>query len=166
MSYDGREIANFVLDFCDARNRKVSHLSLQKIVYFCHACFLAEFRKPLVRHAFEAWEFGPVLQYLYHEFKAFERSPITTRAKKINIQTGAKEKVVYHFDEQTRNFLTNVINFYSQLTPTQLVEISHMKGGPWDKVWNHKGQINPGMKIEDREIMRYYSQLQETNMVQ
>ncbi len=33
MSYDGREVANFVLDFCEARNRRLTHLSLQKVVY-------------------------------------------------------------------------------------------------------------------------------------
>ena len=77
IGYDGRSIANFVLDFCERNGRTVTNLSLQKIVYFCHVWSLIELGKPLIRHKFEAWEYGPVLPYLYREFKGFDRSPIS-----------------------------------------------------------------------------------------
>ena len=62
MSYDGRAVANFVLDFCDQHQRGITNLSLQKIVYFCHVWSLIEFDRPLVKQRFEAWQYGPVLQ--------------------------------------------------------------------------------------------------------
>ena len=40
-----------------------------------------------------------------------------------------------------------------------LVDLTHAEGGPWHKVWNQGGRINPGMRIDDREIMRFYASI-------
>lgn len=161
MSHDGRAIANFVLDFCDARQRKVSNLSLQKIIYFCHARFLADRNELLVRHEFEAWQFGPVLQYVYREFKLFDSSPIYGRAKGIDRTTGEFVTVPYDFCALTKGFLLDVVNFYSQLSASDLVKLTHARGGPWEEVWNHGGRVNPGMRIDNASIKRYYSAVRE-----
>lgn len=157
MVYDGRAVANFVLDLCAAANRPVSNLALQKIVYFCHVWSLIELRTPLIRHKFEAWQYGPVLQYLYREFKAFDNSPITSRAEKIDPKTGEICIVSYEFDDRTLLLLRKVVNFYSRLSSGDLVKLTHAEGGPWYNVWNHSGTVNPGMKIDDEQIARYYS---------
>jgi uncharacterized phage-associated protein len=98
-----------------------------------------------------------VLQYLYREFKAFDRAPIRGRAKKIEPTTGQRVLVGYEFDEHTSRLLEQVVEFYSRLSAFELVALTHVKGGPWDLVWNHGGRVNPGMKIEDSEIARFYS---------
>ena len=98
MGVDGRAVANFILDFCEARGRKVTNLSLQKIVYFCHVWSLIERSRPLVKHEFEALKHGPLLQYVYREFKEFEDRPIIGRARRINPDTGVKEVVLHKFD--------------------------------------------------------------------
>ena len=79
MTHDGRAIANFVLDEADCIAVAVSPLALQKIVYFCHVWSLIGLGKPLIKQSFEAWEHGPVLQYLYREFRLFGARPITAR---------------------------------------------------------------------------------------
>src|ERR1700751_4482366 len=99
--YDGRGIANFVLDFCEGQGRGVTNLALQKLVYFCHVWSLIELRRPLVRHKFEAWEFGPVLPYLYREFNSFDRTPILGRATRIDPTDGKHRIVGYAFDPET-----------------------------------------------------------------
>jgi uncharacterized phage-associated protein len=157
MSYDGRAVANFVLDFCDGAGRPVTNLALQKLVYFCHVWSLIELERPLVKHSFEAWDYGPVLPYLYREFKSFDRSPITTRAKALEPLSGASRIVEHQFDSDTRAFLEKVVSFYSQLRASDLVKLSHAEGGPWDETWNHAGVVNPGMKIKEDSIVRFYS---------
>jgi len=159
IGHDGREIANFVLDFCDGQGRAVTNLSLQKIVYFCHVWSLIELDRPLIRHKFEAWDFGPVLPYLYREFKSFDRSPIVSRATKIDSNDGRQRLVLYNFDSQTDSLLRKVVRFYSTMRAGDLVELSHADGGPWHSVWNHQGSINPGMKIDDRKIIEFYSKV-------
>ncbi|MGJ5092181.1 Panacea domain-containing protein [Bradyrhizobium oligotrophicum] len=157
MAHDGRAIANFVLDECEKRGVEVTNLSLQKLVYFCHAWSLIELHSPLVAHRFEAWEFGPVLPYLYREFRGNDRSPIRRRACRIDPATGQSQVVPYKFDAATTDVLRKIIAFYSRLRPGDLVELTHVKGGPWYKVWNHSGSVNPGMKIADEDIVRFYS---------
>ena len=160
MSLDGRAVANFVLDFCDANGRSVTNLSLQKIVYFCNVWSLVKFGRPLLRHQFEAWQYGPVLQYLYRDFRRYDDRPIVGRATRIDPSTGNKEVVRYEFDQETETLLTKVVDFYSQLRANDLVSLSHAKGGPWHDVWNHGDRVNPGMKIEERSIAEYYSKVQ------
>lgn len=157
MIYDGRAIANFVLDMCDEVGRPISNLALQKIVYFCHVWSLIELNRPLIKHSFEAWEFGPVLPYLYREFKNSDRSPITTRATAFDPNSGASRIAEYEFDSETRRLLGKVVSFYSQLRASDLVKLSHAEGGPWDEAWNHAGVVNPGMKIKEDSIVRFYS---------
>ncbi|WP_288198071.1 type II toxin-antitoxin system antitoxin SocA domain-containing protein [uncultured Pleomorphomonas sp.] len=155
--HDGREIANFILDFCDPRGRKITNLSLQKIAFFCHAWSLINLNKPLIRHSFEAWEFGPVLPYLYREFREFDRYPITSRAKHIDPKDGTRRTVEYSFDSATTLLLESIIDFYSRISAGDLVSLSHVNGGPWDQAWNHGGIVNPGMRIEDEKIKEFYS---------
>jgi len=157
MGYDGRAVANFILDVCDAHDRRVSNLSMQKIVYFCHVWSLIELGKPLVKHVFEAWEYGPVLPYLYREFRQFDKSAITSRAQRLDPNLGRNVVAEYDFDESTRSLLEQVVEFYSRLSAGDLVRLSHVEGGPWHTSWHHAGVVNPGMKIGNAEIAAFYS---------
>ncbi len=157
MTYDGRAVANYVLDFCAREQRPITNLSLQKLVFFCHAWCLARLRKPLVRHEFEAWDYGPVLQYLYRDFSKFGSSPITSRAVGIDPETGERAVVQGEFEEDIKQLLDEVIGFYSRRSAGELVKLSHVPDGPWFKVWNHRSALNPGMRIKDADIEAYYS---------
>lgn len=156
MSFDGRAVANYVLDFCEAKNRAISPFSLQKIVYFCHVWTLIEKNIPLIKHPFEAWEHGPVLPYLYRDFKVFGDRRITSRAMGLDKRTGDRRIEPYDFDVEIESLLQRVIDFYSQLRSSELYLMSHASGGPWDNVWKHKGAANPGMKISDELIKEFY----------
>ena len=159
IGHDGRAIANYVLDLCDNSGRPITNLALQKIVYFCHVWSLIELYRPLIRHKFEAWEFGPVLPYLYREFREYNRTPITGRASRIDPADGSRRVVSYSFDPETESLLSRITNFYSRLRAGDLVDLSHAEGGPWHSVWNHRGNVNPGMKISDSKIIEFYSKV-------
>jgi uncharacterized phage-associated protein len=159
MTRDGRAVANFVLDHTDWLGVRPTNLSLQKLVYFCHVWSLIDLDKPLIRHSFEAWEYRPVLQYLYREFKVFGSSVIPNRARQLDPLSGRREIVPYAFDDVTLALLTRVVGFYGRLSAGMLVDLTHAEGGPWHKVWNQGGRINPGMRIDDREIMRFYASI-------
>lgn len=47
--HDGREVANYILDYADDNGIPVTNLGLQKITYFCHARFLTSANKPLMK---------------------------------------------------------------------------------------------------------------------
>ena len=159
---DGRALANYILDFCDAQKRPITNLSLQKIVFFCHVWTLIDFDKPIIKQEFEAWEFGPVLQYVYREFKNAGDSPILNRAKKLDPVTGQHVIVENTLPNEIRVHLNNILNFYTRLSAGQLVNLSHVKSGPWEQVWNHAGKTNPGMRISNDAIKMFYSTAKET----
>lgn len=75
----------------------------------------------------------------------------------MNRLTGEQEIVPSEFDEETKKLLAEVVDFYSRIRPFDLRSITHVQGGPWDKAWNHGGKVNPGMRIEEREIASFYS---------
>ena len=157
MTYDGRAVANYVLDACAASGCVVTNLSIQKIVFFCHAWCLGRLKRPLIRHEFEAWEYGPVLQYLYRDFNSFGSSPITSLAVGLNPETGKKEIVRADFDSDVLQLLEEVVSFYSRRTSGELVKLSHVTDGPWFNVWNQGVSLNPGMRIKNEDIESFYS---------
>ncbi|MEE8058281.1 MAG: type II toxin-antitoxin system antitoxin SocA domain-containing protein [Pseudomonadales bacterium] len=157
--HDGRGIANLVLDYCDENEIQLTNLSLQKILYFCHVWFLVSTGKPLIKHAFEAWEYGPVLPYLYRAFGNFSDAPLTTRVKQLDHKTGESFTAKSDIDEDGKKLLHKIVSFYTQLSANKLVELSHVTDGPWFKTWNHQSKINPGMQIENEVLLDFYSSM-------
>jgi uncharacterized phage-associated protein len=165
--FDGRVVANFVLDFCAENELRITNLALQKIVYFCHVWSLVKLGRPLVAHDFEAWEFGPVLPYLYREFKRFDANPISSRATSLDIATGHRRFAdKSQLDPETKLLITDITNFYARLSASELVKLSHVSEGPWHRVWHHDGKVNPGMKIDNDAILAYYSRTPSSTTIQ
>lgn len=158
MSRDVRSIANFVLDLAEAKGVGVSNLSINKIVYFLHANYLAQFNKPLVTAKIEAWEYGPVFRELYREFKVFGDKPIQGRAFRIDPKSGGRELCNYEFSATDSAFLTSICEDYLAMSLKKLLDMSHVRGGPWDQVWNHSTLARPSMEISDALIETWHKQ--------
>jgi uncharacterized phage-associated protein len=156
MAYDVRAIANWVLDCADAEGRSLSNLSINKIVFFLHASYLARFERPLVSAKVEAWQYGPVFREVYREFKCFSNEKITARATRIDPSNGQTEICTVSLPSEDDTFLRKILASYIQLSPSALVDLSHQTGGPWDSVWNYAGRANPSMKISDDIIMSWF----------
>ncbi|UNK42138.1 DUF4065 domain-containing protein [Luteimonas sp. S4-F44] len=156
---DGRAIANMILDIADSNGREVTNLSLQKIIFFCHGWCIAKLGKPLIKQDFEAWQYGPVLQHVYREFRSCDRSPIKIRAKQLDPISGNRIEIRAKLEPEIEEIVRESTRFYSRLRPGTLVEMSHAPDGPWDKVWNHSGTINPGMRMSNEDIGKYFSSL-------
>ncbi len=155
--HDGRAIANFILDYCDVKGNQLTNLQLQKLVYFCHVWHLVSLDEPLVRHKFEAWEFGPVLPYLYRLLSDNGDAPIMGRLTKIDPNTGISIIVDHELTTSSVEFLEEIIDLYASYSGAQLIGLTHVRNGPWWKAWNHDSKINPGMQIRNEEIIEYYS---------
>lgn len=166
MSHDGRAIANLVLDEAQKMGIEISNLTLQKILFFCHAWHMVDTDEPLIKHEFEAWQHGPVLQYVYRQFRACEDRAISQRATKLDPHTGKQIEVRADFKSDTVERIRGVIKFYGKMAPWDLVDLSHVNGGPWDEVFNNSSRINPGMKISHDAVKEYYSRAVEGRPIQ
>lgn len=154
---DPRAVANFILDVADDAGTSATNLVLNKVAYFLHGAYLARYGRPLIDARIEAWEYGPVIREIYHEFKSFRDRPITSRALRINRQTGEKEVCDYSFMEDEVGFLTPILLSYLKLRPGYLVDLSHVYDGPWSEVWFHEGRVNPGMEISNQRIRDFFA---------
>lgn len=160
MAHDPRSVANFVLDVASDLGLPVSNLALNKIAYFLHGNYLAKFNEPLIDAKIEAWEFGPVFREVYHEFKGFKADTITARAKRINLDTGEKEIFPWRFSPDETALLRDLAETYLRIKPGKLVDISHVRDGPWHQAWFHDDTVNPGMEISDLAIRSFFAKQQ------
>ncbi|MBU0578840.1 DUF4065 domain-containing protein [Patescibacteria group bacterium] len=120
----------------------LTNLKLQKLLYFAQGQYLAKFNKPLFEDDIEAWEYGPVVKSVYHQFKHCGAFPITAFDidSEVNIS-----------DEKTL-FLKKVWSKYAKYSAEHLVDITHKKGSPWEK--NYKNGLNN--IIPQNELRHYF----------
>jgi uncharacterized phage-associated protein len=150
---DVREVANFVLDLADRNDERVTNLSLNKIIYFLHSAYLHQFRLPLVSAKIEAWDHGPVFREVYHQFKNYGRAPISGRARRVNAGTGDYEIAIPTFSAEESDFLNSHAQQLLRISPGKLVDMSHVKDGPWHMARFNNGIINPGVEITNDAIL-------------
>lgn len=153
--YDPRAISNLILDFADSASLPVSHIALQKLLYFAHATFLVQRGKPLIKGPFEAWQFGPVHPAVYQAYKRAGEQPIKFRAKARNVLTGAESDVPIPTNPDVRLHVMQVVASYGRLSIGRLVTLSHADGGPWHYVVSatgDEGTLALGERIPDDVI--------------
>jgi uncharacterized phage-associated protein len=157
MGFDAREVANFLLDYAESHHRPITHLSLQKILFFCHGWYLARFDEPLISEPVEAWAHGPVYRSVYHCLKSSKNEYIKTRARKMDYSTGDCQVIAYNFDDDVGEFIQNIFDLYSRYKASDLRQMSHVKGGPWETIWSKAGS-HPiaGMRIPDEITKVFY----------
>jgi uncharacterized phage-associated protein len=140
------------------RRRPVTPLALQKLIYFSHGHFLARTKTPLVKGAFEAWQYGPVHPQLYHAFKSWGRDPILERAERIDPVTGEVSLPVEPQDSAVIDAIERIVIEFGNFTPGQLVKLSHARGGPWHRVVVAYDEVpGSGVRITDDIIDKYFA---------
>lgn len=156
--YDPRSIANTLLDAAWRYEIPVTHLSLQKTIYFLHAQFLRDTGTPLCRGYFEAWKHGPVHPQIWSAFKSVGRSPIRHHAYSLDISSGLTRKVDEISDTKVLLFLATRGLELLTIPAPRLVGMSHLPGGAWDKVTRISGgQREYGARISDELILKSQS---------
>ncbi|MGT2500698.1 Panacea domain-containing protein [Bradyrhizobium guangxiense] len=164
--YDAREIANYLLDYADAREVSLSQISLLKLIYFCHGWYLFYKQRPLVKNEFEAWENGPVVRVVRDAFKHHGKYRITSRAEKLDLFTGEIAEVVPYLSEHDKEFIENIFKAYQGFGPWDLRDLTHEAGSPWDKLWNSPSvRARFGMRIRNEEILEHFSLKGSSNRV-
>ncbi len=80
--YTAENVANYFIYLSskivgDNKEREgITNLKLQKILYFAQAYFVAKIGRTLFKEKIEAWEYGPVVPVVYHEYKKNGNRPI------------------------------------------------------------------------------------------
>jgi uncharacterized phage-associated protein len=159
MPYDARAIANLIIAYADERKIAISHLALQKILYFTHGKFLLESGEPLVSGTFEAWPYGPVHPLIYSSFKEHGSILNCKRAVRKDLISGKVSEVSDSIPKSVEDFISQTVPNYLRMRPAALVELSHAPGTPWDVLTKTAQKRSYGHRISEgliRERFRYH----------
>ena len=133
-TYNTSLVANAFLYKARQSGAQVSHMKLQKLVFFMHAWSLASSGESYVNETPEAWTYGPVFDSLYHELKNFGSRDIDSYLTQMNSETGERQTLVPVFtDTAFWGLLDQVWDRYSPLSALQLSALTHEAGGPWEQ---------------------------------
>lgn len=145
--YPALKIANYFL-----RKEPISAMKLQKLLFFAHGWSLGLSGKPLIREEIQAWNYGPVVPEVYHQFKYFGSDPITEEAE----SEWRGISFVPNFDRGTCSFLNKVWEEYGGIDAMTLSKMTHERGSPWDTTPKFHNSVIP-----NEEIRRYFQRLAE-----
>lgn len=149
-AYDPRIVANAIIERAAREGQPITHIALQKLLYFSHGLFLLRHRKPLVSGYFEAWTYGPVHPAVYASFKASGSDAIRQRAQRKDLRTGEMTELPALQDPAAMRVINQTLNAYGELTAGQLVRLSHARDGPWDVVCRTaQSQSTIGLRISN-----------------
>lgn len=117
------------------------------MLYFIHGWGLTGRSGGLVRNHFIAWQLGPVILSVFDEFRKYGDGPIENSAVYLDYITGIKKIVEYtDISEEDKNLIIRIFDTYDHHTTSQLVNMAHEPGGPWDvvlKEWQKERRLNP-----------------------
>lgn len=153
-----REAARYLIH--KSGERGISSVRLNKLIYFAHGWTLGHTGEPLIdnNETIKAWEDGPVIPDLYHKIKywgsRFARINTNDYNRRFPNESISDENID-RIDEQVKKILDWVMFEYKGMNDYDLIELSHEKGGPWDKSRERRRHSSPPIKDED--IRTYFA---------
>ena len=158
--YDPRAIANALLKKAKSSEYELTNLSLQKLLYFVHSLYLIEERKPLLRGHFEAWQYGPVHPAVYETFKACGPNTIEHLARSFDFSINSYKDIPEIADITVNRLIDRVISNFGAMRPSQLVKLTHAKGGAWQKTVNKaETSVALGLRISNDDTIALYGKM-------
>jgi len=93
----------------------ISNMKLQKLVYYAQGFHLAVYNTALFNDEIEAWQHGPVIPALYHQYKQFGKNAIPI----------PNESDFNMFSQEQINLMNEVYTVYGQFSAWKLRNMTH-----------------------------------------
>ncbi|PKP61136.1 hypothetical protein CVT91_03840 [Candidatus Atribacteria bacterium HGW-Atribacteria-1] len=89
------DVTKLIIYLANKYGDLITNLRLQKLLYYTQVWHLVNFNKePLFDDEIKAWNFGPVVEEVYHKFKNFRHTPISLNVKKDEIEKIFDKKAI------------------------------------------------------------------------
>lgn len=138
------EVAKYFIVSSQRKNKPISNLKLQKLLYYAQAWHLVLQDRPLFSDDIEAWVHGPVVPAVFREYKPFGWRPI-------QIDSTIAQK----FDETTIDHLKEVVRVYGKFDAIDLERLTHQET-PWKDARGNLAPDEPSNRVITREAMKKY----------
>lgn len=153
------DVAKFVL-----ATLPTSHLKLQKLLYYIYSEFLVRTGEKLFKDRIVAYKYGPVIEDVFHKYRKHGSSEIdykedATFVLRTDEQafTPSLMKIwTSEYGVAALECIIETLEKYGDLDAFRLVDKTHQKGGPWERVYK------PGQNCEitDELITLYHKYVQ------
>ena len=170
------EFTNEVIKYCKVYNifdnAAITHLSLQKIIYYCYGmCIWSTEFMPFLpidtnnNINLSFWKLGPVFEPIYQELKVFgskQLNPDDILLKDISYDADGISLEDYKIiDNETKHYLSapigNTLLYLRGKTSSELVSMTHTKDSAWSKIYNNNQTIEENAKryktIDNQNIL-------------
>lgn len=124
----------------------ITHLKVQKLLYYAQGICLALYNEPLFDENIVAWQHGPVVREVYNDLCSNGRNDIKFKKEWLPIV----EKI--EKDDKSNSILNLTYDNFGGYTAWQLREKTHIQGGPWEETVKIKGMD----RIIDNELIKDY----------
>lgn len=139
-------LAKYVVRYANKKGVAITHLQLQKILYYINGYFLGVFGEPAFYDDIEAWKYGPVVPYVYDYYRSYGYLPLIQR-----------EDVQLDYGDKEMRLLEYVIDKKIKLPARELVGATYMEK-PW---LLHENEIDIKPIITQDEIKDYFMHSRE-----
>lgn len=162
MNINASITANYFLRKAREEKICITLMKLLKLAYIAHGWALAMIDKGILDgENVEAWQFGPVIPSLYHEFKHFGNTPIegwsqTTAEQTDNgfeLKTLFLEREEVVDKEKLLEIYEAVWESYKEYSAWGLSQITHEANTPWKQYYQEGKRFLP---IPDESTKEYY----------
>lgn len=132
--YKAIDIANWLIFKSSQYGDLITHLKVQKLLYYSEAWVQAILNKELFQESIQAWSHGPVVPEVFHAFKSnqWNSLPVPSQDSIITI------------DEDYEDVLNQVFDTYADI-PAKTLELMTHNDAPWIKA---RGSLDPEQRCE------------------
>ena len=109
----------------------LTHLKLQKLLYYAQGISLAKNNRVLFGDKIEAWEHGPVVKKVFNYFSNKGREALTILDAPKSVEVIRKIEM----DKDAREILNMTYDNFAIYTAWQLRNMTHKVGTPWYKTY-------------------------------
>ena len=140
--------SEYIIEYYRKMDKPITNLELQKLMYFLEAIYMvATDENYLYNEEFTAWSFGPVNLMVYNQYKSFGRIPIVLE-KNVDI------------NEINLEYIENLYYLFKDFNATKLVNLSHSKDSPWNKIYMlYNGSIPKDAIIKKADTKVWFGSL-------
>lgn len=125
--YNVFKVANCFIKLFKENKKTLTHMQLQKLVYYSYAFYLYWNNKNLFENKFQPWAFGPVEPDLYKAIRS-NNSPYNV----VNLITSDNKDTNCN-EEEIKNLTCKVYNAFKDWEAKDLSILSHKPNGAWAK---------------------------------
>ena len=136
--YNAREVAVWLLAEAQRQRVSISHMQLQKLLYYTQGYSLGMSGRPVFDEALEAWTHGPVVRSVYDVYRRYGAQPLPS----------PRDAIV---PDDIRPLIISVISQKGRLSATALRKAAHNEA-PWR-------DAEKGAPIDNSAIRDYFASL-------